>query len=81
MLACMTAEKQRMAARRVFGAAKTKRKQKSRPSDLRDVVVNLIERHFCAYPLIPGYLAPDPVSIRRWAVKQIYEFYQEHGVQ
>ena len=70
-----------MAARRVVGAAKTKRKQKSRPSDLRDVVVNLIERHFCAHPLIPGYLAPDPVSIRRWAVKKIYKFYQEHDVQ
>jgi len=28
--------------------------------DLREAVIELIEKHFCAHPLIPGYSAPDP---------------------
>jgi len=50
------------------------------PPDLREVVIGLIERHFCAHPLIPGYSAPDPLSIRHWAVKQIYKFCQDHDL-
>lgn len=51
------------------------------PPDLRDTVIHLIEWHFCAHPLIPGYSAPDPLSIRHWAVKQIYEFCKEHDLR
>ena len=51
------------------------------PPDLRGVVIELIEKHFCAHPLIPGYSAPDPLLIHRWAVKQIYEFCRDHDLR
>ena len=44
------------------------------PVELRDNVVEMMERHFCAHPLIPGYSAPSPKGIKDWAVKQIYGF-------
>jgi len=34
----------------------------------------MMERHFCAHPLIPGYSAPTPEGIKSWAVKQMYGF-------
>ena len=34
----------------------------------------MMEHHFCAHPLIPGYSAPTPDGIKAWAVKQMYEF-------
>jgi hypothetical protein len=37
-------------------------------------VVEIMEHHFCAHPLIPGYSAPTPEGIKAWAVKQMYEF-------
>ncbi|KAJ7182122.1 hypothetical protein C8R46DRAFT_885355 [Mycena filopes] len=43
------------------------------PSDLRQRVIDLMETHFCAHPLIPGYAPPNPAGIRRWAVKQMYD--------
>ena len=43
------------------------------PLELRDIVVGMMERHFCAHPLIPGYSFPSPEGIKAWAVKQIYE--------
>ena len=50
------------------------------PLEHRDAVVNMMERHFCAHPLIPGYSAPTPEGIKAWAVKQIYEFCVDHGL-
>ena len=44
------------------------------PMELRAVVVDIMEQHFCAHPLIPGYSMPTPDGIKAWAVKQIYEF-------
>jgi hypothetical protein len=44
------------------------------PMEDRATVVNMMERHLCAHPLIPGYSAPTPEGIKAWAVKQIYEF-------
>jgi hypothetical protein len=44
------------------------------PVEHRDAVVQIMEQHFCAHPLIPGYSAPTPEGIKAWAVKQIYEF-------
>ncbi|KAN0133621.1 hypothetical protein V8E53_008568 [Lactarius tabidus] len=44
------------------------------PIEHRTTVVEIMERHFCAHPLIPGYSAPTPEGIKAWAVKQIYEF-------
>jgi len=34
------------------------------PTDDREPIINMIERHYCAHPVIPGYAAPDPVSIK-----------------
>jgi hypothetical protein len=51
------------------------------PLDLRDPIVKLVEGHFCAHPLIPGYSAPTPRGIREWAVKQMYEFCYEHDLR
>ena len=44
------------------------------PVEHRDAVVGMMERHFCAHPLIPGYSAPTPEHIKTWAVKQAYDF-------
>jgi hypothetical protein len=51
------------------------------PPDLQEAVIDLIEKHLCAHPLIPGYSAPDPLSIRCWAVKRIYEFCWDHDLR
>ena len=34
------------------------------PVDLRLDIINMMERHFCAHPLIPGYSAPTPEGIK-----------------
>ena len=44
------------------------------PIEHRDTIVEIMERHFCTHPLIPGYSAPTPEGIKAWAVKQSYEF-------
>ena len=31
-------------------------------------IIDMVERHFCAHPLIPGYSHPTPTGIRKWAV-------------
>ena len=40
----------------------------------QETVLNMMERHYCAHPIIPGYAAPDAIAIKRWAVKQMYQF-------
>lgn len=44
------------------------------PPEYRQSVVDMLERHYCAHPIIPGYAAPNPVAIKRWAVQQMYAF-------
>jgi hypothetical protein len=44
------------------------------PLDLLETVRLLIEKHFCAHPLIPGYARPSEVGIRWWAVQEMYDF-------
>jgi hypothetical protein len=51
------------------------------PLNLRDLIIKLVEGHFCAHPLIPGYSAPTPKGIRAWAVKQMYEFCYKHDLR
>jgi hypothetical protein len=36
--------------------------------------VELMEQHFCAHALIPGYSHPSPRGVRDWSVKQMYQF-------
>ena len=48
------------------------------PLEYCDDIINMMEQHFCAHPLIPGYSHPSPQGIREWAVKQMYEFCVKH---
>ncbi|KAJ7789309.1 hypothetical protein B0H14DRAFT_2944863 [Mycena olivaceomarginata] len=50
------------------------------PSRYRDPIVNMLEKHYCAHPQLPGYAPPNPEGIRRWAVMQMYKFCVEHGL-
>lgn len=36
-----------------------------------DAVANMMERHFCTHPLIPGYSAPTPEGIKAWAMGEL----------
>ena len=44
------------------------------PPENRQSIVDMLERHYCAHPVIPGYAAPTPAAIKRWAVQQMYRF-------
>ena len=50
------------------------------PVEHRDTIVKMMERHFCAHPLIPGFYTPTPVKIKTWAVKHMYEFCVWHDL-
>ncbi|KAH8985839.1 hypothetical protein EDB86DRAFT_2832928 [Lactarius hatsudake] len=50
------------------------------PIEYREAVVDMMERHFCAHPLIPGYSAPTPEGIKAWAVKQMYSLCVRHDL-
>jgi hypothetical protein len=50
------------------------------PIEQHTAVIDMMERHFCAHPLIPGYSAPTPESIKAWAVKQMYGFCVLHNL-
>ena len=49
------------------------------PERYRDTILELIEKHFCAHPLIPGYCPPNPMDIRKWAVRQ-YHYRQDNDL-
>jgi hypothetical protein len=51
------------------------------PAAHRDAIINMIEQHYCAHPLIPGYAAPDPGAIKRWAVQKMYCFCEKHDLR
>ena len=44
------------------------------PIEYRASVVEMVERHFCVHPDIPGYSTPTPKGIKAWAVRQVWEF-------
>lgn len=48
--------------------------------EYRDSIIAMMERHFCAHPLIPGYAPPSPDGIWRWAVGQMYNFCYKNGL-
>jgi len=48
------------------------------PALYRDPIVKMIERHYCAHPLVPGYAPPEPIGIKQWAVQQMYNFCVKH---
>ena len=51
------------------------------PERYRDTILELIEKHFCAHPLIPGYCPPNPMDIRKWAVRQMYHYCQDNDLR
>lgn len=51
------------------------------PTRFRDPIINMMERHFCAHPLLPGSAHPSAEGIKRWAVTQMYKFCVEHGLR
>ena len=51
------------------------------PVDNREPIINMMERHYCTHPVIPGYAAPDPISIKRWAVHQMYNYCAKHELR
>ncbi|KAG0694190.1 hypothetical protein DFH29DRAFT_985319 [Suillus ampliporus] len=50
------------------------------PSELREHVIEMMEQHFCAHPLIPGYSHPSAAGIRQWAVRQMYTFCKDRDL-
>ena len=44
------------------------------PAEHTNTVINMMEKHYCAHPSIPGYAAPNGSSIKWWAVQQMYKF-------
>ncbi|KAJ3542994.1 hypothetical protein NM688_g5915 [Phlebia brevispora] len=51
------------------------------PEEYREHIVDMMERHLCAHPLIPGYSHPSPEGIREWAVREIYNFCVDHDLR
>ena len=51
------------------------------PKRYRDTILELIKKHFCAHPLIPGYCPPNPMDIRKWAVRQVYHYCQDNDLR
>jgi hypothetical protein len=51
------------------------------PEKYREPIINMMEKHYCAHPLIPSYAHPSPEGIKKWAVQQIYNFCVLNNVQ
>ncbi|KAH9959718.1 hypothetical protein BGW80DRAFT_1131454, partial [Lactifluus volemus] len=48
------------------------------PPLYRDPIINMMERHYCAHPSIPGFCPPDAKLIKKWAVQRMYDFCLRH---
>jgi len=48
------------------------------PPLYRDMIIKMIERHYCAHPSIPGSSPPDAKLIKKWAVQRMYDFCVKH---
>ncbi|KAF7366599.1 SWIM-type domain-containing protein [Mycena sanguinolenta] len=51
------------------------------PASYREPIITMMERHFCAHPLLPGSAHPSPAGIRRWAVMEMYKFCVENRLR
>ncbi|KAF7354458.1 SWIM-type domain-containing protein [Mycena venus] len=63
------------------GKEETKTRRTFCPASYRESIINMMERHYCAHPLLPGSAHPSPEGIKRWAVTQMYKFCVEHGLR
>lgn len=60
---------------------KSSKRQVFCPEEHRQPIVDMMEAHLCAHPLIPGYSHPSPEGIREWAVKEMYQFCVKHEMR
>jgi hypothetical protein len=51
------------------------------PSIYREPILSMMEKHYCAHLLLPGYAHLSAEGIKRWAVSQMYKFCVEHGLR
>jgi hypothetical protein len=49
------------------------------PSIYYEPILIMMEKHYCAHLLLPGYAHLSDEGIKRWAVSQMYKFCVEHG--
>jgi hypothetical protein len=50
------------------------------PKEFRETIIGMMEKHFCAHPLIPGYSKPSAEGIRWRAVEQMWRFCESHDL-
>lgn len=48
------------------------------PALYRNTIIDMMERHYCAHPSIPGSSPPDAKLIKKWAVQRMYDFCSRH---
>ncbi|KAH9971758.1 hypothetical protein BGW80DRAFT_1126222, partial [Lactifluus volemus] len=48
------------------------------PSLYRNPIINMMEWHYCAHPLIPRFCPPDMKLIKKWVVQRMYNFCLRH---
>jgi hypothetical protein len=46
-----------------------------------ELIIKMIEKHYCAHPLIPGYAYPSAEGIKKWAVQQMYNFCMKYDLR
>jgi len=51
------------------------------PLEHQESIIAIMERHYCAHPLIPGQCAPNREGICYWAVRQMYDYCFKHGLR
>lgn len=50
------------------------------PKGYCKAIIDMMERHYCAHPMIPGYAVPEPSAIKQWAVQEIYDFCKQNNL-
>ena len=50
------------------------------PKECREPIINMLEQHLCAHPLIPGYAHPSCTGIHKLAVREMYLFCVMHDL-
>jgi hypothetical protein len=51
------------------------------PAKYHEPIIHMMEKHYYAHPLIPGYAHPSPEGIKKWVVQQIYNLCVLHDLQ
>lgn len=51
------------------------------PKPYRKIVLEKMNKHLCAHPLIPGFSEPTASGIHAWAVERMYAFCVKHDLR